>query len=131
VAALVREYLAHARRYYVNPTGDPSGEAGRIEIALRPLIEHWPSLPVEHFGPLALKECRERAIEAGSCRSYVNKRVNMVRRMFRWAVEEQLVSPSVYHGLQGDPVRRRRPRLLRPISWALAPRKRVEYGLRR
>jgi hypothetical protein len=94
VAALVREYLAHARRYYVNPDGVPSGEAGRIEIALRPLIEHWLAMPVEHFGPLALKEYRERAIEADFCRSYVNKRVGMIRRMSWWAVEEQLVPPS-------------------------------------
>jgi hypothetical protein len=100
MAALVREYLAHARRYYVRPDGRETGEASRIEIALRPLIEFCPSLPAEHFGPLALKEYRERMIEADLCRSYVNKRVNMVRRMFRWAVEEQLVPPSVYHGLQ-------------------------------
>jgi integrase len=100
MATLVREYLQHARRYYTKPDGQPSGEAERVEIALRPFIQYCPSLPAEHFGPLALKEYRERIIEAGLCRSYVNKRVNMVRRMFRWAVEEQLVPPSVYHGLQ-------------------------------
>ena len=100
VAGLVREYLAHARRYYVSPDGEQSGEADRIEIALRPLIEHCPALPVERFGPLAPKEYRDRMIEANLCRSYVNKRVNMVRRMFRWAVEEELVPPSVFHGLQ-------------------------------
>jgi len=100
MAALVREYLQHARRYYVKPDGQATGEAKRIEIALRPFIQYCPSLPAEHFGPLALKEYRERIIEAGLCRSYVNKRVNMVRRMFRWAVEEQLVPPSVFHGLQ-------------------------------
>jgi len=100
MAALVRKYLQHARRYHVKPDGRPSGEAARVEIALRPFIQYCPSLPAEHFGPLALKEYRQRIIEAGLCRSYVNKRVNMVRRMFRWAVEEQLVPPSVYHGLQ-------------------------------
>ena len=100
MAALVREYLAHACKYYVHADGEPTGEATRIEIALRPLIEYCPSLVAEHFGPLALKEYRDRMVEADFCRSYVNKRVNMVRRMFRWAVEEQLVPPSVYHGLQ-------------------------------
>jgi integrase len=100
VAGLVREYLAHARRYYVSPDGQQSGEADRIAIAMRPLIEHCPALPVERFGPLALKDYRDRMIEADLCRSYVNKRVNMVRRMFRWAVEEELVPPSVFHGLQ-------------------------------
>jgi hypothetical protein len=100
MAALVLEYLQHARGYYVKPDGQPSGEAVRIEIALRPLIERCPSLPVERFGPPALKQYRERGIEADLCRSYVNKRVNMVRRVFRRAVEEQLAPPSVYHGLQ-------------------------------
>jgi hypothetical protein len=71
MAALVREYLGYARTCYVNQDGEPTGEADRIEIALRPLIEHCPSLPAEHFGPLALKEYRERMIEADLCRSLV------------------------------------------------------------
>jgi integrase len=33
----------------------------------------------------------------------INQRVNRIRRMFKWAVAEELVAPSVLHGLQALP----------------------------
>jgi integrase len=39
-------------------------------------------------------------IEAGLSRGVINQRVGRVRRMFRWAVENELVKPSLLHGLQ-------------------------------
>jgi integrase len=71
-----------------------------IELALRYLIQHCPSLHAEQFGPLMLKAVRQEMTEADLCRAQVNKRVGQIKRMFRWAVEEQLVPPSVWHGLQ-------------------------------
>ena len=35
----------------------------------------------------------------GWARGYVNHQVNRVRRMFRWATEEELIKSSVYHSL--------------------------------
>jgi integrase len=34
------------------------------------------------------------------CRNLINRRVGMIRRMFKWAVSEQIVSPIILHGLQ-------------------------------
>jgi integrase len=34
------------------------------------------------------------------CRGYVNHQVNRIKRMFRWATEEELVAATVYHALQ-------------------------------
>jgi integrase len=39
-------------------------------------------------------------IDSGLCRNEVNKRVGKVKRAFKWAVSEEMVPPSVYHGLQ-------------------------------
>jgi len=100
VAAVVRKYMDHCRGYYLKPDGRPTGEAEKIELALRYLIQHCPSLPAEQFGPLMLKAVRQEMIEADLCRAQINKRVGQIKRMFRWAVEEQLVPPSIWHGLQ-------------------------------
>ena len=39
-------------------------------------------------------------IERGWCRSNINKQVDRIRRMFKWAVSHDLVPPDVFHGLQ-------------------------------
>ncbi|WP_166831850.1 hypothetical protein [Thalassoroseus pseudoceratinae] len=39
-------------------------------------------------------------IRIGWCRTEINKKVGRVNRAFRWAVENELVSPTIRHGLQ-------------------------------
>ena len=39
-------------------------------------------------------------IDSGLCRNEVNKRVRHVLRAFKWAVGEEMVPPSVHHGLR-------------------------------
>jgi integrase len=46
-------------------------------------------------------------VELGLSRRYVNKQVNRIKRMFRWAVAEEMVPPSVVHGLVAVPAIRR------------------------
>jgi integrase len=63
------------------------------------------------FDPLALKAVRADTIPNGGkketsktggdlCRTEVNKRVGKIVRMFKWAVENELVSAVVYQGLK-------------------------------
>ena len=54
---------------------------------------------INEFGPLALKAVRQQMIDQGWSRPYINRQVNRIRRMFRWGVENELVSPSVLHAL--------------------------------
>ena len=56
---------------------------------VRPPILTAPPPPAE-FGPLALKNVRQAMIDAGRSRTSINKDVHRIRRMFRWAVEEEL-----------------------------------------
>ena len=39
-------------------------------------------------------------IESGLSRGVINNRIGRIKRMFKWAVAEELVPSSVYHGLQ-------------------------------
>jgi hypothetical protein len=50
--------------------------------------------------PLALKAVRAAIIENDICRLEVNRRVGRIVRMFKWGVENELVPPSVHHGLK-------------------------------
>ncbi len=116
---LISEWLAHGR---VLPTGpDPtltitevlamyvkwakgyylaSNELEHIKLAIRPLKELYGRTPAAAFGPLALKTVRERMIANGLTRSGINKRIGRIKRIFRWAVENELLDPSVFHALQ-------------------------------
>ncbi len=55
------------------------------------------------FGPLALKAVRQANIDAGLCRTEVNRRTRHVIRFFQWPVEDELGPPSVHHGLKAVP----------------------------
>jgi len=68
--------------------------------AIRPLKAMFGLAPAREFGPKALKAVRQSMIEADLCRRQINKRVNRIRRVFQWAVSEELVPPSVIEGLR-------------------------------
>jgi hypothetical protein len=85
--------------------------------------------PAKDFGPKSLKAVRQRLLDKRIerkrkprkrkkgqeeqqraqepqpeprrlSRSYINKQIRIIRRMFKWAVGEELVPPSVYQGLR-------------------------------
>ncbi len=99
VVELISAYLEHALTYY-SRDGRPTIEHGSITVALRPLRRLYGRTRAAEFGPLKLKTVREAMIRSGWSRRHVNTQVGRVKRVFKWAVESELVSPSVYHGLQ-------------------------------
>lgn len=94
IAELVVAYLRHVDGRY------ESDEPANIRYALRPVRETYGPTPAADFGPLALKAIRAGFVEAGNCRSMVNRRVRMIVRMFRWAVSEQLVPSPAWEALR-------------------------------
>ncbi len=100
IAGLVRAYMEYAKGYYVDSEGNATSEPVSIKYALKPLVELFPNLPIEEFGPLRLKEVRQRMIESGYCRKLINKRISIIRRMFKWAVSDQIISAVILHALQ-------------------------------
>jgi integrase len=55
---------------------------------------------VTHFGPLALKAVRQEMVKLGWAHSHINPQVGRIRRMFKWGVGNEMVPPSILHGLQ-------------------------------
>lgn len=102
VAELVLAYWRHAEGYYVK-AGRPTHTALNIRNVLRRLRVRYGPTPAADFGPRALKDLRQAMVEESLSRRTVNEYVQHVKAAFRWAVGEELVPPSVYHGLQAVP----------------------------
>jgi integrase len=96
---VILRYWRFAKSHYVR-NGEPTKEVGAIRIALRPLRKLYGSTAAASFGPKCLKAVRQHLIESGLSRRVVNDRIGRIRRAFKWAVGEELVPPSLYHGLQ-------------------------------
>jgi integrase len=96
---LVLAYWRHARNYYGWLKEPSRGDKASVKDALRVVRKLYGHTLARSFGPLALKACRARMIRKDWARTYVNAQVDRVRRMFRWAVEEELLPGSVYDNL--------------------------------
>lgn len=108
VNELILAFVEHAKRYYVK-NGEPTGELENIKDALKPVTLLYGDTPVSSFSPSALKTVRQGMIDRGLSRNVINARVNRVRRMFKWGVENEYVLSAVLHGLQAvSPLKRGR-----------------------
>lgn len=99
ISELLVAYFEHADAYYVK-NGAPTGEIKNLEDAVRPLREMFEDERVVDFGPISLKTVRQAMICAKLSRRVINARVNRIRRVFKWGVENELVGPEMLHALQ-------------------------------
>src|SRR5262245_12113212 len=90
VNELILRFWPHAEQHYRHPDGTPTSELADYRLSLRPLRLAYGHTAARDFGPLALKTVRQSMVDAGLCRRVVNQRVGRIRRMFKWAVAEQL-----------------------------------------
>lgn len=100
IVEIVAPYLKHAKQYYVNKDGTPTNEAENAALAMRPLRRLYGRTDAANFGPLALQSVRTAMIADGLSRGEINKRINHIRRMFKWAVARELVDASVLQALR-------------------------------
>ncbi|MEX2141616.1 MAG: site-specific integrase [Pirellulales bacterium] len=122
VVELIARYVRFARAYYVRD-GRPTGEAQNIKQALRLLKERYGRTPATEFGPLALKALRDAMIsECDWSRPMVNSNVGRLRRMFKWAASEQLLSESAWRelgtveGLRRGKTQARETKRVQPVA---------------
>ncbi|QDU70449.1 site-specific integrase [Mucisphaera calidilacus] len=99
VCELVLAYLRFAQTYYVK-NGRVTGEYANMRDAARPMVRLFGDVPVHAFGPVSLKAVRQAMVDEGLSRRVVNGRVNRIRRIFRWGVEDQLVDPLTLQALE-------------------------------
>ena len=98
VVEVINAYRKFAERYY-RKNGLVTREYGCIKEALKIVRVLYGRTNANEFGSLALKAVRQRMIDNGWSRGYINKSIGRVRRCFKWAVENELVRPDMYHGL--------------------------------
>jgi len=106
VVELSARYWKFAKGYY-QKNGQPTGTTDAIKQAVRFLKDWYGPTVASEFGPLALKAVRERMVDDGLSRTYINALVDNVRRMFKWGVGEQLIPAEIYHALATVPGLRR------------------------
>jgi hypothetical protein len=95
---LAAAYWKFANGYYVK-AGRTTGELPVIKAALRRLCEPLGALPAESLTPQALREVQERMIGENLARTYINKQIERMRRMYKWGVAEGKVPVTTYQAL--------------------------------
>ena len=99
VTELISGYFNFAKTYYVK-NGKPTDELYGLMAAFRPLRSLYGGKVAARFGPKQLKVVRQAMIESDHSRRYINDNINRIRRMFKWAVENEVVSAHVYQALE-------------------------------
>lgn len=99
ITELLSRFWKYAKTYYRKPDGSPSSELHNLKLAYRPLRRLYGPTPAADFAPLALQAVRKAMIEEGTVRTSINKHVGRIKLLFKWGAANQLVPPSVFHGL--------------------------------
>ncbi|HEX8322882.1 MAG TPA: tyrosine-type recombinase/integrase [Tepidisphaeraceae bacterium] len=85
----------------------PDSHAHTYKLVMSIIVRLYGRTAAAEFGPLALKVVRQAMVDAGWNRANVNNRTHMVRRIFRWGVEHELVTADVVAALDAvDALRR-------------------------
>ncbi|AMV27385.1 Tyrosine recombinase XerC [Gemmata sp. SH-PL17] len=92
-------FQEHAKRHYRRDDGTNTTEVNEYLIVANHVSEQYGLTPAMNFGPLSLKAVRQKFIDAGWGRRTINQRTGRIKRVFKWAVGEELVPPSVYQSL--------------------------------
>jgi len=102
ITELAIRYWRFAESYY-RKNGQSTGVTPGIKVALRSLRNAYGPTRAADFGPLALQAVQQRMVDAGLSRPYINENIARIKRMFRWAVSQELVPESVYRALAAVP----------------------------
>ncbi|MBA4189477.1 MAG: hypothetical protein C0467_15915 [Planctomycetaceae bacterium] len=86
--------------HYRDADGQPTSEVDEIKRSLAPVRRVYGHTAAAEFGPRALVAVRHQMIAAGWCRTVINRRLDRVKRVFRWATAEELVPVTVYQALR-------------------------------
>jgi integrase len=96
----INEVILAFWKYAEGHYGLDNKELEQFRYSLRPLKDLYGSHAAARFTPKCLKAVRQRMVDLGWCRGVINRRLTRIRTMFSWAVSEELVPPSIAHGLR-------------------------------
>jgi integrase len=103
VAELCLAYKRYAEGYYLSPDGSPSGSMDRIRAAVRILRKSYGPTLAQDIGPLALQAIQNKLAASSKTRRYCNHLLGAIKRMFKWAVSQELIPVPVYQALATVP----------------------------
>jgi integrase len=97
---LIIAYLKHVEDYYVK-NGRPTSTQAEARRYLDLLHHHYGHVAASCFGPLAFKSLQSTMVEEHNwARRTINKATGQIKRMFKWAIENELIDAVVFHRLQ-------------------------------
>ena len=93
-------FMDWAATHYRTATGEPTTEIHELNWSLKPVRELYGTTTATEFGPRALAAIRQDMIRRDWCRSLINRRVDRVKRVFKWAASEELLPVTSYQALR-------------------------------
>jgi integrase len=102
IVELAAAYRKFAEGYY-RKNGRQTDTIYQVRLATKLLCEKYGRTAAGAFGPLAFKAFQADLIAGGLSRKSINHLLSTIRRMFRWAVGEELVTVAVLQALQAVP----------------------------
>jgi len=99
VDQLLGLYWKFAKTYYTREVR-PTKELTSMKYAIGPVRRLYGRTLAAKFGPLSLKAVRQHLLDSDLCRTEINHRIHRIRRVFKWAVSEELVPSSSYESLR-------------------------------
>ena len=112
-------FLRYATVHYQSSDGKETRELGEYRQCCCLMRGAYGDRRADEFGPVSLKALRQKMVDGGLSRKLINRRVARIRRIFKWAVSEELVPPAVYQALaslQGLQAGRSGARETKPIE---------------
>lgn len=98
VSTIVSAFWKWAKQHYVKD-GVPTGAANNFRSTLRLLKRLYGSTLAIEFGPLKLKALVALQVEEKKSRQFCNAMLGRVKQVFKFAVSEEMLPPSVYDAL--------------------------------
>ena len=99
IVELMVQYWQHVEKHY-RKNGQPTAEQDSIRSALRRLKMLYGSTQVIAFRPGNLRNVRQQMIDEGLARTNINKLIDRIRRMFRWAESHDLIPQGKWESLR-------------------------------
>lgn len=96
---LIAGYWSWCKEYYTSPDGKQTSTLHSIKQALETVKNLYGYTAAVDFGPKALRIVRDEWIAKGLARKTVNDYTKDVRRMFRWAVSQEMIPVTTHQAL--------------------------------
>lgn len=98
VVELAAAFLRHAKSHYLK-NGRPTAELSAMKTVLRYLRELYGRTSVAEFRPICLDAIRQKMVQAGNSRGYINQNISRIKHIFKWGVANEIVPETVYRRL--------------------------------